>query len=210
MTRSSQKKRPRKWADSIGHHKGNAGKRALALGDFQGPAEIVLGSRPYQVSDHLVSKGARFNIIAQLHRTEVFGLGVAAVRHEAVVGHALYSTLCPSTRLPASEKRGMTRLGQRGAVAFTGAAVAAAVILLITLWEYLLANDLGRASLARMFDQPKLSRLLAHLVLVPAQQARGVGNRVAITPGSLNAQVLTRLDDVKETASARTPPREDC
>jgi hypothetical protein len=31
----------------------------------------------------------------------------------------------------------MIRLEQRGAVAFTGAAVAAAVILLITLWEYL-------------------------------------------------------------------------
>jgi hypothetical protein len=31
----------------------------------------------------------------------------------------------------------MRRLEQRGAVAFTGAAVAAVVILLITLWEYL-------------------------------------------------------------------------
>jgi hypothetical protein len=31
----------------------------------------------------------------------------------------------------------MTRLEQRGAIAFTGAWVAGAVILLITLWEYL-------------------------------------------------------------------------
>jgi hypothetical protein len=31
----------------------------------------------------------------------------------------------------------MTRLEQRGAVAFTGDWLAAAVILLITLWEYL-------------------------------------------------------------------------
>jgi len=31
----------------------------------------------------------------------------------------------------------VTRLAQRGAVAFTGAGIAAVVILLITLWEYL-------------------------------------------------------------------------
>jgi hypothetical protein len=31
----------------------------------------------------------------------------------------------------------VTRLEQRGAVAFTGAGIAAVVILLITLWEYL-------------------------------------------------------------------------
>ena len=31
----------------------------------------------------------------------------------------------------------MTRIEQRGAVAFTGAGIAAAVILLITLWGYL-------------------------------------------------------------------------
>jgi hypothetical protein len=37
----------------------------------------------------------------------------------------------------ASLATAMTRLEQRGAVAFTRPAIAAAVILLITLWEYL-------------------------------------------------------------------------
>jgi hypothetical protein len=71
-------------AASVGGH---AGKRTLTLSDVQGPAVVVLGSRPYQVSDHLVSKGASFDVVAELHRTEIFGLGVAAVRHIAVVGH---------------------------------------------------------------------------------------------------------------------------
>jgi hypothetical protein len=77
-------------AASVGGH---AGKRTLTLSDVQGPAVVVLGSRPYQVSDHLVSKGASFDVVAELHRTEIFGLGVAAVRRIAVVGRAwLYST----------------------------------------------------------------------------------------------------------------------
>src|SRR3981189_2425668 len=74
-------------AASVGGHEGNAGKRTLTLSDVQGPAVVVLSSRPYQVSDHLVSKGACFDVVAELHRTEIFGLGVAAVRHVAVVGH---------------------------------------------------------------------------------------------------------------------------
>src|SRR3979490_1118999 len=74
-------------AASVGGHEGNAGKRTLTLSDVQAPAVVVLGSRPYQVSDHLVSKGACFDVVVELHRTEIFGVGVAGVRHEAVVGH---------------------------------------------------------------------------------------------------------------------------
>src|SRR4051812_48058784 len=74
-------------AASVGGHEGNAGKRTLTLSDVQGPAVVVLGLRPYQVSDHLVFKGACFDVVAELHRTEIFGLGVAAVRYVAVVGH---------------------------------------------------------------------------------------------------------------------------
>jgi hypothetical protein len=37
----------------------------------------------------LVSKGACFDVVAELHRTEIFGGGVAAARHVAIVGHGL-------------------------------------------------------------------------------------------------------------------------
>ena len=74
-------------SSSVGGHEGNAGKPTLTLSDVQGPAVVVLSSRPCQVSDHLVSKGACFDVVAELHRAEIFGLGVATVRHVAVVGH---------------------------------------------------------------------------------------------------------------------------
>ena len=63
----------------------------------------------------------------------------------------------------------MTRLEQRGAVAFTCTGVAVVVILLITPFGHLfLADDAELASLPWLLDQPKLLRLLAHLILVPA------------------------------------------
>ena len=74
-------------AASVGGHEGNAAKRALTLKDVQGPADVELGLRPCKVSDHPVSKGARFDVIAELHRTEVLGAGVAGVCDEAIIGH---------------------------------------------------------------------------------------------------------------------------
>ena len=75
----------------------------------------------------------------------------------------------------------MRRLEQRGAVAFTAMGVAVVVILhvvilLITLWGLVLEDD---APLTRLFGQPKLLHLRAHLVHVPAKEACGLCNRPA-------------------------------
>ena len=67
----------------------------------------------------------------------------------------------------------MRRLVQRGAVAFAAVIFIALVIGMGTVLE----DD---APLARLFGQPKLLHLRAHLVHVPAQEARGFCNRPAV------------------------------
>ena len=69
----------------------------------------------------------------------------------------------------------MRRLEQRGAVAF---AVVIFIALVIAVWGAVLEDD--DAPLARLLGQPKLLHLRAHLVHVPAKEARRLCNRPAV------------------------------
>ena len=73
----------------------------------------------------------------------------------------------------------MRRLEQRGAVAFAAMGVAVVVILhvvILLIMPSVLEDD---APLTRLFDQPRLLRLLPQLVLVPAKEAGCFSNRPA-------------------------------
>ena len=65
--------------------------------------------------------------------------------------------------------------------------IAVAVILLITVWEYLFYGD---DPLARLLGQLKLLHLRAHFVHVPAKEARGLCDRPAV--GDFVRQVAER------------------
>ena len=75
----------------------------------------------------------------------------------------------------------MILLKQRGAIAFVFMPPAVVVALLDIAVELALANDAD--ALAGVFDQTELPRLLAHLILVPAQEARRLRERLPVIEG---------------------------
>ena len=89
----------------------------------------------------------------------------------------------------------MTRLEQRGAVAFT-------VVIFIALVIRGMGTVLeDHAPLARLLGQPKLLHLPAHLVHVPAKEAGGLCNRPAVVEFVLRSLISASDQGSPEFAS---------